>query len=229
MRTMLPLLALLLLAPAVAAATTDATDVVAEAVRTTLLARSAGLTGDVELTVLGRRAAPADDVQLRVGDVAGRWPRARVAVPVGHWQDGRLLRTQTVWVAVRWWRTLDVYATDEAAGASMPDVRVTRTRVDIAGIGGEPVAADTLAADLRLAQPVRRGRPLLATDFEPMPAVRRGDDVDVEVVRGAIALRARGRALADGGIGDVVVVAFGEGRAPVNARVLSAKAVRVED
>lgn len=224
MRKGLPLLCCLLLAPAAVAA-----DPVADGVREALMSRSELLPGDLELVVLGRPGVPEEGVQLRVGDVAGRWPRARAAVPVSHWRDGSLLRTQTVWVAVRWWRELDVYAQDHAAGTGATAVRHARVRVDIAGIDGEPIPAGAVDAGQRLARPVRRGRPLVVADFEPMPAVRRGEEVHIEVVRGAIALRTRGRALADGGIGDPVKVALGEGRVPVDARVLSSRAVRLED
>ncbi len=227
MRRGISLLTCLLLAPVAVAA--GGGDPVADVVREALMARSAWMSGDLELVVLGRPGIPQTGVQLRVGDIAGRWPRARVAVPVAHWKDGVLLRTQTVWVAVNWWRELDVYAQDHAAGTGATAVRHARVRFDFAGIDGEPISAGALDADLRLARPVRRGRPLVAADFEPMPAVRRGDEVHIEVVRGAIALRTRGRALADGWIGDPVKVVLGEGRAPVNTRVMSSRAVRLED
>jgi flagella basal body P-ring formation protein FlgA len=229
MRTLLPTLLLCLLLPL--AATATAADGIAEAVRQQLLAQATDLPGELELSVLGRPddTPLAAGEELRIGTPAGRWPRARVAVPVQHWADGRRVRSRTVWVAVRWWRDVDVYAGDFAAATAVEALRSERRRVDVAGAAGALQEFAALPPGQRLRRPVREGRPLLAGDFEPVPDIARGATVDVELHSGAISLRTRGRALTDGSIGDTISVALDAGRAPVDTRVISAKAVRIED
>lgn len=229
----LPLFAALL-APAASAAAEQTVPraTVVEAVRAQLRERSAGLTGELELSVLGRDEPlqlPAGQHALQVGTVAGRWPRARVAVPVQHLVDGRRVRTQTVWVAVRWWREADVYADNLPAGAPSAAILHRRERVDLARADGQVVDAAALPAGQRLRRPVRAGQPLRAGDFEPMPDVIAGAELQVHVMRGAVRLNTAGRALADGSVGDVIPVALGSGRQPVDSTILSSQAVRVED
>lgn len=205
---------------------------IADAVRAHLSAMSAGLPGEVQLTVLGRDQAlqlPAGRHELRLGEVAGRWPRSRVAVPVQHFVDGRQVRSQTVWVAVNWWRELDSYDANLPAGTPVAGIAHRKTRVDLARADGEPVDAAALPPAHRLRQPVRAGEPLLAEHFEPMPDVLAGAVLEVQVVRGAVHLNTSGRALADGFVGDVIPVALDAGRKPVNSTILSSLAVRVED
>jgi flagella basal body P-ring formation protein FlgA len=231
MPTILRALLLLLVLPlaATAAAADDAG--IAAAVRAHLQALATDLPGELELEVLGRPddTPLAAGEELRIGTPSGRWPRARVAVPVQHWRDGVRVRSRTVWVAVRWWRDVDVYAGDFAAATAADAVRSEVRRSDVAGVDGELQALSELAGERRLRRPVRAGRPLLAADFEAVPDVVRGATVAVEVQRGAISLSTRGRALADGFIGDTIAVALDAGRAPVNTLVISSKAVRIED
>jgi flagella basal body P-ring formation protein FlgA len=205
---------------------------VAAAVRAHLEAMSADLPGEVELTVLGRAeplALPAGQHALRLGEIPGRWPRPRVAVAVQHFVDGRHVRSQTVWVAVNWWRELDSYDANLPAGTAVAGIAHRKTRVDLARADGEPVDAAALPPAHRLRQPVRAGEPLLAEHFEPMPDVLAGAVLEVQVVRGAVHLNTSGRALADGFVGDVIPVALDAGRKPVNSTILSSLAVRVED
>jgi flagella basal body P-ring formation protein FlgA len=205
---------------------------VAAAVRAQLEARSAGLPGEIALSVMGRDEAialPAGRHELRVGDIAGRWPRSRVAVPVQHFVDGKRVRSQTVWVAVNWWRDVDVYDRDLAAGTPTDGIVHRRERVDLARSEGEVLDAATLPAGHRLRRPVRAGRPLLAADFERLPDVLAGAELQVQVQRGAVRLDTTGRALADGFIGDVIPVGLDAQRQPVKSTILSSLAVRVED
>jgi hypothetical protein len=205
---------------------------VAAAVRTHLQAMSAGLPGEIELEVLGRAqplALPAGRHALELGQVAGRWPRPRVAVAVKHLVDGRPVRSQTVWVAVNWWRELDTYDANLPAGTPVAGIAHRKARVDFARADGEPAAAAALPPAHRLRQPVRAGEPMLAGHFEPMPDVLAGAVLEVQVVRGAVHLNTSGRALADGFVGDVIPVALDAGRKPVNSTILSSLAVRVED
>lgn len=205
---------------------------VAAAVRAHLQAKSAGLPGTIELAVMGRDEAivlPPGQHALRVGEIAGRWPRSRVAVPVQHFVDGQRVRSQTVWVAVQWWQDADVYDRDLAAGTPVDGIAHRRERIDLARSEGDVLAAASVPAGHRLRRPVRAGRPMLATDFERMPDVLAGAELQVQVQRGAVRLDTTGRALADGFIGDVIPVGLDAQRQPVKSTILSSLAVRVED
>lgn len=204
---------------------------VADAVRARLQSQSAGLPGTLELDVLGRDEPlrlPAGRHEMRVGAVAGPWPRARVAVPVRHFVDAAPVRSQTVWVAVRWWADAEVYDRAFPAGTPVAALNHHSKRVDLAPYG-PAYAQDSPPEHQRLRRPVRAGKPLTAADFEPMPDVLAGAELQVEVVRGAVRLSTSGRALADGFIGDDILVALAARRQPVVSTILSPKAVRVED
>jgi len=204
---------------------------VADAVHARLQALSEGLPGELELQVLGNPAAPAlpaGNVEVIVGAPAGRWPRARVAVPVEYQMDGRVLRRQTVWVAVRWWREVDAYAKSAPVGESVGKVRTERRRLDLAPVAGTP--APPPAGDaFRLARPVRAGQPVLAGDFEPLPDVVTGARLRVEAENGAVRVSTTGRALADGAVGEVIPVSVDGASAPVLSRIVTPEVARVEE
>lgn len=234
MRNALAWLILLLTASPVAWAA-QARLVDAEAVSQRVLAHlretSAGLPGELELAVLGRvdgGRLPPGQHSLRIADLTGRWPRPRVAVNVEHWVDGRKVRTQAVWVAVRWWAEADVHAGNEAAGTPLDGLAFRRDRVDLAPYG-PALDVSTLGADQRLSRPVRAGRPVQAADFEATPDVVAGSELQVEVARGAVRLKTSGRALADGFVGEVIPVALANSRQPVETVILTSQAVRVEE
>jgi flagella basal body P-ring formation protein FlgA len=231
LRTFLPMLLLCSAPVAPAAEQAVPFSAVAEAVRAQLQSRSSGLPGTLELKVLGRDDSlrlPAGRHEIQVGAVAGAWPRARVAVPVRHLVDARPVRSQTVWVAVRWWNQAEVYADAFPAGTPVAALKHRQERVDLAPFG--PAFADASPpAGQRLRRPVRAGQPLSAADFEPMPDVLAGTELQVEVVRGAVRLSTSGRALAEGSVGDHIPVALDARRQPVISTILSPQAVRVED
>lgn len=231
MPTRLLLLLGFLFAPVVLAEQSVPHAVVAEAVRAQLQAQSKALPGDLELSVLGRDeplVLPAGRHEMQVGAVTGPWPRARVAVPVRHLVEGRAVRSQTMWVAVRWWMEADVYADNLVAGTPVAELGHRRERVDLAP-HGSPLPVAELPAGQRLRRPVRAGQPMVAADFEPMPDVLAGADVQVEVVRGSVRLSTTGRALAEGFVGDVIPVTVDAGRRPVDSLILTSQAVRVEN
>lgn len=228
---MLPALVLLSFAPVSSAEQAVPFSAVADAVRAQVQSRSAGLSGVLEVKVLGRDEAlhlPAGRHEMQIGEVAGDWPRARAAVPVRHLVDNRPVRSQTVWVAVRWWDEAEVYTGAFAAGTPVAALRHRRQRVDLAPFG-PPFAQASLPEGQRLRRPVRAGQPVSVSDFEPMPDVLVGTELRVEVVRGAVRLSTSGRALAEGSVGEQIPIALGASRQPVLSTILSPQAVRVED
>ena len=66
------------------------------------------------------------------------------------------------------------------------------------------IGSETQLAGMSPRRPVRAGEPLRLSDMEPPILVKKGSQVDVIYQTGALTLTARGRALEDGAMGDVV-------------------------
>lgn len=199
---------------------TVATARLIEAARAALPATSPGLT--VTTRVLGTppdTTVPTGAVRLQTHPVAGRWPRARVAVPVTVLVNGKLARSESIWFAVRALCSVWVYAQDEPAGTSMGKLKVHKATVDIANADGRPVDALAALTDDRLKRGVHAGWPLLEGDFEPIPDVDRQSQVVVHVRYGPIRMETLGRALGTGNVGDVVSVLVEGAASPVLAKV----------
>jgi flagella basal body P-ring formation protein FlgA len=93
-----------------------------------------------------------------------------------------------------------VAADDAPAGAALTGVRGTY-RLDRRA--GAPVDRE---GPWRATTAVSAGAPLTTANVRPMPHVLRGAEVDLVVVRGAVALTAPGRLLEDGVLGEPVRV-----------------------
>lgn len=205
---------------------------VAQAVRDRLLTLAPDLPGELVIEVLGHRGSGGvlpENGRVVVGEPAGRWPRARVAVPVELRQDGRIVRRMTLWAAVQWWREVDVYEHNAPAGRAAAEVTTRRQRVDIAAHADVADLPAGQSGRLRLARPVRAGQPVRAGDFEPVPDVVAGNGVTVEVERGSVRIRVPGRALTDGAVGDRIPVSLDLASQPVLTRVITPEVVRVEE
>lgn len=191
-----------------------------KAARAALPAADAGMT--ITTRVLG---APPDTtvgagvVRLQTHHVLGRWPRARVAVPVVVLVDGRPSRSETVWFAVRALRTAWVYAQDAPAGTEMGELKMHKGTVDVAKADGRVVDALTTLTGDRLKRGVQSGWPVLLSDFEPVPDVDRQSQVVVHVRYGAVRIKTLGRALDAGDVGDVIPVLVEGAASSVLAKV----------
>lgn len=191
-----------------------------EAARKALPAADAGLT--ITTRVLGTppdTTVPAGSVRLQTHPVAGRWPRARVAVPVVVLVNGKPVRSETIWFAVSALGSAWVYAQAAPAGTTMGQLKVREAIVDIAKADGPPVAKLAVMTGDRLKRGVQAGWPLLEGDFEPVPDVDRQSQVIVHVSYGSVRMETLGKALATGEIGDVVPVLVEGAVAPVSAKV----------
>lgn len=191
-----------------------------EEARTALPAADSGLT--ITTRVLGTppdATVPAGVVHLQARPIVGRWPRARVAVPVVVLVNGKPVRYETIWFAVRALRQAWVYAEDAPAGTAMSKLKVHKATVDVAKADRRPIDALTTLMDDRLRRGVHSGWPLLEGDFEPIPDVDRQSQVVVHVRYGSIHMETLGRALDTGEIGDVVPVLVEGAASPVSAKV----------
>lgn len=176
----------------------------------------------VTARVLGRpddAIVPAGTVRLQAQPVAGRWPRARVAVSVSVFVNEQAVRSETIWFAVRALRPAWVYAKDAPAGTAMSKLKLHKSTVDVAKAEGQPVDAAIALKGSRLKRGVHAGWPVLKGDFEPIPDVDKQSQVIVHVRYGSIRMETLGRALNVGDVGDVVPVLVEGAVSPVLARV----------
>lgn len=182
-------------------------------------------------TIAGRLQAqrlPQGRVMIHTDRVAGRMPRPRIAVHVRFQVDGVPVRQMTVWVEMRDHRTVPVYAQDYPRGTPAADIVVVDGIADMTCCPG-PLADGALDGNVRLASSVNNGAPVMRRDLEEIPVVAANSEVVMHVERGAVALRTRGLALADAGIGDVVAVRPKNARTVVQTRVIGDQEVRVEN
>jgi flagellar basal body P-ring formation protein FlgA len=174
------------------------------------------------------QSLPAGELRIVVGDIAGRWPRSRVAMPVRLLVDGRPVRTVTVWVEMREERTVPTYAESYPVHRPMSQLRTAPAVVDMMCCAGPVMTASADDGDLRLKRAVRAGQPLLAADFESLPDVVARQQVAIEVDSGAVRLQTVGLALHDGRIGDRINVRRERAQDVIRARVIGKQKVVVE-
>jgi flagella basal body P-ring formation protein FlgA len=183
-----------------------------------------------EVTVVGKPEdvnVPAGTVTLSSHSLTGRWPRARIGVPVEISVNGHAMRSATVWFALGLHREVLSYAGDAAIGASAASLKLLPRDVDAAAVQGEIVRDLRDVKDMRLRHPVLAGSIVVREDFENMPDVDRQDRVQVLVALGSIHMQAKGTALAKGSAGDIVSVLVDAAEAPVRARITDKGVVEV--
>lgn len=183
----------------------------------------------VAIEAVRDQSLPPGRAKIEVGEIAGRWPRARAGVPVRLTVDGRPVRTVTVWVGMRDARRVPVYADASNAGAAGETLRLVEGDVDMTCCSGAPIAGADAVRGLRLRRSVRAGQPAMASDFERMPDVIERQQVRIEVVRGAVRLTTVGTALADGDIGQIVRVRADGSDSAVAARVIDKQKVILDE
>lgn len=177
-----------------------------------------------------------EDVQVLAGTLAlkthkpeGRWPRARVGVPVDVVVNGQVMRSATVWFAVSVQREVPTYAADAPIGAAGAGMKFVPHDVDVAILRGDIVNDPHQLDGMRLRHAVLAGSPVLLEDFERVPDVDRQQRVSVLASYGVIKLQAKGTAMGRGNVGDTVWVQVDGAEAPVHARVTSQGVLQVVD
>lgn len=170
---------------------------------------------------------PPGKVRLDAGPLAGRWPRARVGVPVSIAIDDRVVRTATVWFALSVHRDALAYAADAAAGTPATALALVPKDTDVAQISGELVGDAAQLAGLRLRHPVLTGTTATLDDFERIPDVDRQQRVRVLVAAGTVRLQTMGTALGPGDMGHVLSVQVDGAQSPVRAQVTGKGVVSV--
>lgn len=121
--------------------------------------------------------APADDALAPLRRVSGR------AYPV---------------------RDVPVLSRDMMPGDVVKARDIQWVKLPASRVAGNIVGSENQLKGMSPRRPVRAGEPLRLSDMEPPVLVGKGAQVDVVYKTGALTLTARGRALEDGAIGDVV-------------------------
>lgn len=185
-----------------------------------------------QITVVGK----PEDIQVLGGSAVlkarrpeGRWPRARVSVPVDVVVNGAVVRSATVWFAVSVQRDVNAYASDTPIGTAASALTFVSHGADIAALQGSIVTDPHRLDGMRLRHAVLAGSPVVLEDFERIPDVDRQQRVDVTESYGVIRLQAKGTAIGRGNAGDTVLVQVDGAEAPVRARVTDKGVVQVVD
>lgn len=175
------------------------------------------------------QALPLGALSTEVGEIAGRWPRARAALPVRLRVDGAIARTLTVWVESRDLRTVPTYSADYPARRGGDAIALASAQVDMNCCAGESLPSSEAVQSLRLKRSVRAGQAAMAADFESIPDVQAQQPVRIDVARGAVRLSVSGVALRDGRIGERVPVRADDGERTVVSRVTGKHKVQVDE
>ena len=185
-----------------------------------------------QIAVVGR----PEDVQVLAGKLAlkarkpeGRWPRARVSVPVDVTVNDAVVRSATVWFALSVQHDVSTYVSDAATGTAASTLKFTSHAADVAALQGTLVGDPHQLDRLRLRHAVLAGSPVVLEDFESIPDVDRQQRVEVMESYGVIRLQAKGTAIGRGNAGDTVVVQVDGAEAPVRARITDRGVVQVVD
>lgn len=177
-----------------------------------------------------------EDVQVLPGKLTinarkpeGRWPRARVGMPVDISVNGEVVRSATVWFAVSVHHDIPGYATDAAMGTLASALKFVPHDADVAALQSGLVTDPHQLDGMRLRHAVLAGSPVLLEDFEHIPDVDRQQRVDVSASYGVIKLETKGTAIGRGNTGDTVLVLVDGAETPVHARVTDKGVVQVVD
>lgn len=218
------LLLMFALAPAPAATDALAGTIVADRVVAELQARLRAQGSAATVSAIGRVADLAGvgaEARVQVGQVAGRWPRARASVPVQVDGPDGVRRNLTVWLAASEPRSVLAYQADYAVNTPLSDVQAVTANVDMVCCDGAAVATLDVQAPLRLRRAVRAGTPVLQADLAGVPDVLAQQPVQLAVERGAVRIVVAGTALMDGVVGERISVRPQGSRSAVQARVVA--------
>ncbi len=185
-----------------------------------------------QVSVVGK----PEDVQVLPGKLVinarkpeGRWPRARVGMPVDISVNGEMVRSATVWFAVSVHHDIPGYTTDAAMGTVASTLKFAPHDADVAALQGGLVTDPHQLEGMRLRHAVLAGSPVLLEDFEHIPDVDRQQRVDVLASYGVIKLETKGTAIGRGNTGDTVLVLVDGAESPVRGRITDKGVVQVVD
>ncbi|TXH77757.1 MAG: flagellar basal body P-ring formation protein FlgA [Lysobacteraceae bacterium] len=173
--------------------------------------------------------APAwGHVSIKIGAIAGRWPRRRAAVPVDLIVDARVVRRLIARVELSDPRPALIYAEAAMPHRIATELMLRPAMIDMTCCEGDAVASVDNLAGLRLRRARAAGQPVLRADFEPVPDVLRRRPIAIEARTGPVRIALAGVALTDGRIGEQITVLPAGARTAVRARVSAKQKVEID-
>jgi flagella basal body P-ring formation protein FlgA len=142
---------------------------------------------------------PHGEVQLSARLPSDRLSK-RMPVQVDVTLEGEPYQTVTVWFDVSVFAEVLAAKQDLPALAALDEAEFTLDRRDIAVLRDAPVVTASALTGMRLKQPLVQGDALAVSMLEPVPAVAKGQQVEVFVAAGKVSLQTTAVALSDGDV-----------------------------
>jgi flagella basal body P-ring formation protein FlgA len=199
-------------APATRAASAHIVDVARDYLRRELQAARPDVER-LELAAVGKPAVGAsltpkrwDDahVQVALEGAAGGLLRTRACVRVRLKPTDGAWHTIPVWFSVRALRTVLLAQRRLGAHDAPSAVDFVPQVVDVAPLPGIPARPDVELKNLRMRRDIWSGHVLLERDLESVPEIERGQQVEVTVRVGTVAIQTSAFALSEARTGDLV-------------------------
>ena len=196
--------------------------VATDELRRWLLERSESMELQV-MTGVADLVVPGNDIQLRVRPVNQTAPRERMVVWVEVFSGERFFKVLPITFKVAAWRFTSIATQSAATGEQLPLDSVNVAKVNVAALplreataAGQSVVLDQ---NMRLKRSVREGDMVTPADFEPAPAVSRGDWAVLRSVSGSVILESRVQVPHDAQVGHSIRVRPSQSSSYVWARV----------
>lgn len=178
---------------------------------------------EIELPPLERFAVEAANVDgaLRT-QLSTREERpfsGRVAITVELFAGEQLLRRGVISAVVRVEEDVFVAARDLRRGDVLAEQDLRRVRRDASRIPSDAIRDPSQAVGLRATRSLRADRVLRRSQVENVPVVGRGDRVTLVLESGSIQIRAVGRAVEAGAVGDWIRVTNLDSKRELSGRV----------
>ncbi|MCA1944535.1 MAG: flagellar basal body P-ring formation chaperone FlgA [Desulfovibrio sp.] len=142
--------------------------------------------------------------------------------------DGRVAKGYTGSVFLDVWQEMVVAARPLSKGEPITPDMLTTARKNASYARAELWDAKLQAGPMRLARNVGQGQPLTKVDVEPLPAVVKGSSVEMIFQGRHVLLRVPALAMADGAVGDRILVRNTQSNRDVFATVQDARTVTVQ-
>lgn len=154
---------------------------------------------------------PAGEVRLAVASGKSLSLNKRMSVWVDVYVDEQLYRSLPIWFAVSAYKEVFELVEDRPVGYPI-ELRDLRTsRHDIAALAGKQLLVTQPVTGKRTRRRLPAGAVLLAGDLETIPAVSKGERVEVIASVGAVTLKVSGLALQDGNAGERILLTKPDG------------------
>lgn len=185
---------------------------------------------NLELRISGWRDVnvPASDFHAKVELEQERIGKRMSALLSIH-SGGRLLRKLRVELEVKQW-AMAITATQNLASRTQltPEI-LEMAVVDVLATNGPAILSLDDLVGSRLLRPIAPGQVIAQGDVEKIPAVVKGNAVDVIYASSGIVIKMKGVALEDGVIGGSVMATLANSDTPVRIRVTGRMKGRIEN